>query len=340
MELLSSFETSFGRRNPTGPSIVDGEPYPPDTRDEIRFTIAMNHAVFGHVTEAKEFLQLILEDPTIPESGWLEPAQLFLDNYDEEGDVYRACRVTGNCDTYLSLKRAVSTLLKSDYENIIGRLSDLGAIIHNSGTFDFDQDGTAETWAVLSGLPGDPLELWLFAETAEGIAAEFIADTTTLSPTFNHFILTGDEQFRSEPLYDYIPFTTGTAEIYSFVRHPTTGEPFVIHLAIDSPLFPPEPPDPLVVEFESAVSDLFAGSDPAEVEERISVVINNPAFTPTNEHFYYLGLAYELAGDEPNAVAAYLLAWQDCCDEFLGRPDLTTPNPYAIMAQAKIESVE
>jgi hypothetical protein len=43
---------------------------------------------------------------------------------------------------------------------------------------------------------------------------------------------------------------------------------------------------------------------------------------------YLLGLAYELAGDEANALATYLQVWQNYSN-----------SPYAIMAQAKLEPI-
>jgi hypothetical protein len=179
--------------------------------------------------------------------------------------------------------------------------------------------------------------LWLLAETAEGVAAEFIDNITTLPPSFSHYTPTGAESFRNEPLYDYVPFTIGTGDVYSFVRRQRDGNPFVMNLLPVS-TSPSQTADPLKVEFEAAVETLFAGGDPVTVAARLSVVINNPAFTPGSKHHYYQGLAYQLAGDEENAVAAYVRAWQDCCTEWnFGSEGFVTADPYAIMAQAKLE---
>lgn len=83
---------------------------------------------------------------------------------------------------------------------------------------------------------------------------------------------------------------------------------------------------------------LFAGGDPAAVAERLTAVINNPAFTSRSSHYYYQGLAYQLAGDEENAVAAYVRTWQSCCMEWNYGPEgYVTADPFAVMAQAKLE---
>jgi hypothetical protein len=115
-----------------------------------------------------------MDDPAVPDSSWVEPAELFLDNYQGVEDVYRACLAAGRCDTALALEQTVRMLPLSDYGNIVGRLTDLGATVLNSGTFDFENDQSAETWVILRGLPEEPLELWLLAETDVGIAAEYI----------------------------------------------------------------------------------------------------------------------------------------------------------------------
>lgn len=337
---LNFFEAEFDESQPPEKDSMGGEAYPADYEDEARYFLAMNHAVLGHVAEAQRYLRLILDDPAVPESSWVEPAERFLTDYQGVEDTYRVCLVAGHCDTTLALEQTVGALPSSDYGDIIGRLADLGVTVLNSGTFDFDNDESAETWVILRGLPEGPLELWLLAETDEGIAAEFIDDVSTLSPSFSHYTPIQTESFRNEPLYDHVLFTIGTGDVYTFVRRQRDGEPFVTKL-IPASTSSSYPPDPLKAEFDEAVDDLFAGDDPAQVAGQLTTVINNPAFTPGSYHYYYQGLAYQMAGDEGNAVAAYLQAWQDCCDEWqFGSESFVTADPYAIMAQAKLEAVD
>lgn len=63
-------------------------------------------------------------------------------------------------------------------------------------------------------------------------------------------------------------------------------------------------------------------------------------FEPSSEYYYYLGLAYELSGDEANALNAYLQAWQTCCDTWqMGPNEIILISPYAMLARGRVEPV-
>ena len=138
---------------------------------------------------------------------------------------------------------------------------------------------------------------------------------------------------RDPVSFEHTIFSTGSDSIYAFFRHPTTQKPFVRRLSY---AFVPDP-DPLGDQFNAILENLWAGADPAQVVDDLLIMANNPAFQPNAGYFYYLGLAYELSGDEDNAVTAYLRAWQEyCCDTWEIGQTFTTANPYAIMARAKL----
>jgi hypothetical protein len=50
--ILNLFETEFDPSQPPQKNSMSGEAYPPEYEDEVRYILAMNHAVLGHVAEA------------------------------------------------------------------------------------------------------------------------------------------------------------------------------------------------------------------------------------------------------------------------------------------------
>ncbi len=93
------------------------------------------------------------------------------------------------------------------------------------------------------------------------------------------------------------------------------------------------------VELDGTIDDLLSGADPQEIVVQLQTLANNPNFESSNRYYYYLGLAYELLEDEDNAVNAYLLAWQDCCDTWQLATEVIMAKGFAVMARAKLEPV-
>ncbi|KAA3661860.1 MAG: hypothetical protein DWQ04_15140, partial [Chloroflexi bacterium] len=114
-------------------------------------------------------------------------------------------------------------------------------------------------------------------------------------------------------------------------------EPYVTKSRAFEPYIPEQAPE--VAALDQAIDDLLYGTNPQEILTRLQTLADNPDFDPNNRYYYYLGLTYELLGDEENAVNAYLMAWQDCCDTWQLAEEIVTANPYAIMARAKLEPV-
>ncbi len=63
----------------------EGKPYPPDAKDEWRFRLGVYSALSGNFDRATEYLRGIIEDPVNPGSSWIQPAQKFLDVYQNSG---------------------------------------------------------------------------------------------------------------------------------------------------------------------------------------------------------------------------------------------------------------
>ena len=100
----------------------------------------------------------------------------------------------------------------------------------------------------------------------------------------------------------------------------------------------PDTPDFLSV----AIEDLLAGADPNEIVERLLAIQSDPNFELTENFYYYLGLAYELAKDEEAAVDAYLKQWEIFPYENLtlyGGDEFVIPYNHTLMARMKLEPI-
>jgi hypothetical protein len=333
--ILHSYESEFGDTPPPGNHWLydQRDLSPQEFQQEIRYILAMNHALLGNVEETVGYLSLITE------GEWLEPAQRFLGQYETPVDTYRACNAAGvKCDPRQALARTVASLPPANGETILAQLVELGVPIVDSGLFDADRNQTPEYWFTVQHPGRDTNELWLLAQSDTGVKPLFIDTFSEGTPRLrNHSGWTIASVYGSTP--GYFLFSVGvTDEIYAFVRRLTDQEPYVIKLEGHEPWLPPTHPQAAVLD--EAVDDLLANGDPAVAIERLLVLADMPEFEPTARYYYYLGLAYELAADETNAVINYWLAWQDCCVvwEFGGIEDeLVTPNPFALMARAKLE---
>ena len=147
-----------------------------------------------------------------------------------------------------------------------------------------------------------------------------------------------DSIIPADPAEPYaIPFTTfstSNGRTYSFFRDPAGGKPYVSELIhSDDPEL-----DQTYIQYLDMLDRLFAGENTADIITDLLALANDPTFQLTANYYYHLGLAYELSGDEANAVTTYLTAWQDyCCDDYDWFPQpFTSANPYAIMARAKL----
>lgn len=331
-KMLQWFHSEFGDIQLTGTDDWrTNEPFLPDAQDEYRFLFAMNHAVLGNVEESQNYLNLIINTPSIPESQWVEPAETFLSIFHSPQDVYKACRATNlSCDLQLAVERVASTLSLSMFEDAIEQLVGLGVPVVANGRFDFDNDGTPEHWFIVQHQPGDDYELWVLAASDEHLKAIFVDTVANLNPTLL-LQTTGDPTAT-----DTFQFTIGNDEIYNFIRRLSDREPYVTKQYTYEPYVYQPPPEEAALD--NAIENLLAGTNPHDVLTEMQDLTAFPDFEPDNRYYYYLGLTYELLGDEDAAVNAYLQAWQDCCDTWYdGR--LATANPYAIMARAKLEPV-
>ena len=235
------------------------------------------------------------------------------------------------CSLRLTLEQAASTLALDEFDEAIEQLMALGVPVVANGRFDFDLDQSPEHWFIVQHQPGSEYELWILAASDVRVKAMFVDTVDNLTPS----LLLHTASYP--PANDTFQFTIGNGSIYNFIRRLRDQEPYVTKLHVFEPYIEKQPPE--IAALDRAIDDLLSGTDPQQIVTRLQTLADNPNFEPDNRYYYYLGLAYELLGEEENAVNAYLLAWQDCYDTWQLGGEFVTANPYAIMARAKLEPV-
>jgi hypothetical protein len=71
---------------------LDGQPYPADAKDELRYRKGIFQALTSQFDGAVKTLQDLINTPADPESSWGAAAEQFLKNYQSPDDLYRACQ--------------------------------------------------------------------------------------------------------------------------------------------------------------------------------------------------------------------------------------------------------
>jgi hypothetical protein len=150
-------------------SDLDGDPYPADAADELRFRLGIYHVLTGEFENALSVLNGIINNPASPQSRWIASARSFLEIYRTPEDLYRACVSLSYCDASQALKHLVEGLPASANPNLLTTLWNAGVTQRASGYYDFDGDGTTETWSTIQHRPGEKLEFWILAPYLQGI---------------------------------------------------------------------------------------------------------------------------------------------------------------------------
>jgi hypothetical protein len=71
---------------------VQGNSYPPDAYDELRYRLGVLYALAGKPSESIQYLNEIITSPITSDSSWITPAQEFLRLYQGLEDLYIACQ--------------------------------------------------------------------------------------------------------------------------------------------------------------------------------------------------------------------------------------------------------
>jgi hypothetical protein len=293
---------------PTWPpeSTVNGDPFPEDALDEWRYRLALYHAMLGNEAQALGYANAITSNPATPDSSWILPAQEFLAAFQTPRDIYRVCLPSRFCDPRFAFQGLVSTLPADDYPRAPEILKEAGVTIRASGFFDFDNDGETERWIVLRHQPGAELEFWILAPIDTGLKALFVDFVESDQLGISYL----------EPLDEPPVVLIGQELTFRFEKQGANREPSVFHIT-PQPIFSADRTKLALDQVEAA---LLSGGDPAQARDELVKIEQSPFFTCSYllcpRYLYLLGLSHELAGDEQQAVEAYLELWR----QYLGHP--------------------
>jgi hypothetical protein len=297
---------------------ADGRLYPADARDEWLYRLGVSHALAGNTVQARNYLQEALDFPSQPESVWQSRIRDFLEIYQTEDDLYKACIQSVHCDPRAALKYITGRIPVERYERAHVDLRTAGVSLRSSGWFDFDRDGELERWLVVRHREDQNLELWILSKDAENIHALFVGDAESAQPNFRYSDQMGDPPIVQLQL----------GEGFKLEHVPGSNEPFLTHHTVEF-----VPTTYTRDALEVAIEDLFSGQDPAGVARNLENLQESDRFNCLNfricDRFYYtLGLAYELNGREREAIDTYIQLWWENRD-----------SPFTVMARLKLEQL-
>ncbi len=297
-----------------------GQPFPLDAKDEWRFRLGVYYALLGEREQALDYLEQIVQQPVIPLSRWVEPAQTFLAEYQEPEDIYRACVTTVYCDTSYALERLIDFMPPGS--NPIEYLWQSGPELSASGFFDFDGDEYPERWFTVRPRKHEKLQFWILAEYPGGLKALHVATVESNPPSLEYL----DAAYIREDALHLRPYVFLESRYsFSMRRLPDTLEPYLVEVPLRV-----EYPNAYWEGLWSAEHALFQGVPAAQVQKKLQTLAEWPGLLcrPTwscDSYYYLLGLASELAGDERKAVETYHRLWSDY-----------SKSPYTTMARLKL----
>lgn len=296
----------------------DGKPYPADARDALRYRLGVYNALAGNFERSIDILTAFIAGPTTTDSRWIIPAQQFLDTYASPDDLYKACLPAKFCDPKQALQQLITAGTFNDISTALDALIRGGVIIRSSGDFDFDNDGEAERWILLRHHTQEQLEFWILVRWENGVKAVFIeqVDSTQIRPYFH-------EPLDSPPIAQI-----GPQHGFVLSRLPITREPYLKRMEIEF-----IPTTFTLDSLQSIINDLFMGTSPATIRDRLVNLEQADQFNCLNyricDLFYYtLGLAYELEGDIRPAVDTYVKLWWE-----------NSHSPFMLVARLKLKQL-
>lgn len=279
----------------------NGDPYPADAGDEWRYKLGVYNAQIGNYESAVEYFQEVINSPTDPLSKWVREASVFLANYKSAGDVYTACIQVDECNPSDALDFILNQAGRDPSQDAFEYLYQEDVPLRATGFFDFELDDIKERWFTVQHRPLEQLELWILATSRSGDVGFYISPVNANKPTFSYL----DED--SKPPIVYV----SNELAIRLNRDPDTFYPY-----IEFPVVEIIYTDPFVEGMNQARDELLSGGDPDTVIKMLKNLAVYPgllcqATQTCDPYYYYLGLAYELAGKTNLAVETYLYLWQN-----------------------------
>lgn len=294
-----------------------GKPYPADALDEWRYRLSIYHALLANQDQSYEYAQLIIDDPSSPDSRWITPAAELLATYQLQQDIYRVCLNSEVCNPRLGFDSLITSISTDSFTDLMRVLAQAGVDVRSNGFFDFDMSGGSERWVVVRHQTGTPLEFWIISPNDGHLQSVFATTITDFSPRISYL-----EPETEPPLIEIEPDFT-----FYFIQLGPEDEPVIV---------PSEPEiifsaDRTEMKLDELEEILLSGGDPVFVKEELIILGDSSFFTCSfllcPRYMYLLGLANELSNDEYTAVAVYLDLWR----KYPG-------HPYTIMARFKLGS--
>ncbi len=294
----------------------NGQPFPPDAKDALRFRLGIDQALLGDDQDAKKTLRAIVADPSYVESNWTAPAADFLSAYQAPEDIYKACLLAEICRPADAIRLLVDSLPADQFSTVIERLWQSGVTLRASGYYDFFGDGETEIWFTVRHHPGEKLEFWILAASKENVNAILVSTIDSNLPT-----LTVIDPNQKPPL-----IWLDSEAAFQLEKDPTSLTPFLVRHPLAF-----QWPNRYQEGLQAAQDALFSGTSAAEVLNQLIELAQTPGLLckPTwtcDPYYYLLGLANELSGNERQAVSAYLGLWWDY-----------SRSPYTTMARLKLK---
>lgn len=298
-------------------STSSGQEYPEDALDEWRYRLSIYHALLGNQIEAIDYAEMIVTEPASAESAWIAPTVEFLENYQTQRDIYKACLPSSYCNPKLAFQSLVDTLTSQDYQDLIRTLEEAGVTVLSNGFFDFDKDGNTERWVVIRHQLGAPLEFWILSAENNGIYTVFVDTVENINPRVIYL----------EPLSEPPTIEIDSDITFHYIKQGPEQEPVIIKVE-EEVIFAS---DRTKIELDELEMTLLSGGDPAFVQTELITLRKSPHFTCSYllcpRFLYLLGLASELSNDEFSAVAVYLELWREFPD-----------SPFTTVARFKLGS--
>jgi hypothetical protein len=296
----------------------------PEYRDEIRYQVGILMASWDEVDIARQIMQDIVDNPSSPDSQWVNHAQAFLDHVSQPSDLANACAGSIPCYPYLNMQTLAQYSRSVSPDDPLNYLRLAGVNVHAGGLLGLDGEGSLNYWFAVKDSEDDNPNIYLLVDSQGEYFVNNLWNTSTGlagSETFN---------FNQHPSFDGMPYYyleyDGDRSDFIFYREPSSNG-----FVLTYPLYQ------IRDTVDEVEGELLNGGDPIELGSRL-LGLQYPGLFPCTEdtymcwfaprYLYRLGLTYELSGNEAQAVETYLTLWQDY-----------PQSPYAYIAYAKLEPV-
>lgn len=294
------------------------------SNNELHFALAIKLSENGYSSEARDEMRKIVSG-----DQWVNGAKVFL----ESGKVLDTCLVTDGCYPHISMQDLINWIPAGRLKEAPDLLKQMGVPIEMSGEYDFNQDGTIEEWIYFR----DPFGAsFIYALETEGdfLIGEQIFNDYIISPVLSIDYALLDPRAAEKV---YLVSISQPDEVIEVLYHHIEDHSFSNAIGYFD----------VISSAEEINSQMLQGEiSPKRAVEQLIQLQRSETYCESSYIFgsetdcqsrkdkmilqltYYLGLAYDLAGDADKAVEAYQYVWQ------------TSPDgAYGWMASLRLEPV-